>query len=60
MKTTTKNIIAKACGALAVAGVFAAVCVVDGSSHEMAVRCCGALAFAVFGLAWAALKEGQA
>ena len=31
--------------AVAIVGVFAAVCVTDGSNHEMAVRIIGTLAF---------------
>ena len=56
----TRNIIGTICGVLAVVGAFAAVCVMDGSAHEMAIRCAGAVAFAVFGLVWSALKEGKA
>ena len=57
MTTKLRNTIGTACGALALVGLFAAVCVVDGSAHEMAVRCGGAIAFAVFALAWDKLKE---
>ena len=56
----TRNIIGTICGILAVFGAFAAVCVMDGSAHEMTIRCAGALTFAVFALAWAALKGGEA
>ena len=56
----TRNIIGTACGVLAIVGAFAAVCVMDGSAHEMTIRCAGAGAFAVFALAWAALKGGEA
>lgn len=38
----TINIIAKS---IAVIGVFAAVCVVDGSNHEIAIRLGGTIAF---------------
>lgn len=31
--------------AVAIVGVFAAICVTDGSNHEMAVRLFGTLAF---------------
>lgn len=31
--------------AVAIVGVFAAICVTDGSNHEMAVRLIGTLAF---------------
>ena len=60
MKATLKRIGTTASGILAVAGAFAAVCVMDGSAHEMAIRCAGAITFAVFGLVWAAMKEGRA
>lgn len=60
MTTKLRNTLGTICGILAVAGAFAAVCVMDGSAHEMAIRCAGAVAFAVFGLVWAALKEGKA
>lgn len=56
----TRNIIGTICGVLAVVGAFAAVCVMDGSAHETAIRCAGAITFAVFALAWAALKGGEA
>lgn len=56
----TRQIIGTACGVLAIVGAFAAVCVMDGSNHEMTIRCAGALTFAVFALAWAALKGGEA
>ena len=45
MKATIKRTATTACGILAVAGAFAAVCVMDGSAHEMAIRCAGAVAF---------------
>lgn len=41
MKKAINNIFA----AVAIVGVFAAVCVTDGSNHEMAVRLIGTLAF---------------
>ena len=56
----TRHIIGTACGVLAIVGAFAAVCVMDGSNHEMAIRCAGAITFAVFALLWAALKGGEA
>lgn len=60
MKATLKRTATTACGILAVAGAFAAVCVMDGSAHEMAIRCAGAITFAVFSLIWAAMEEGKA
>lgn len=59
MKATIKNTLGTICGALACVSVFAAVCVVDGSAHEMAVRCGGAIGFAVFALLWVKLKENN-
>lgn len=59
MNTTIKNTIATICGTLACVAVFAAVSVKDGSAHEMAVRCGGIVLFALFGLAWAKLKEDE-
>lgn len=41
MKKTINTI----CAAVAIVGVFAAVCVTDGSSNEVAVRLAGILAF---------------
>ena len=57
MTTKIKNTLGTICGALACVSVFAAVCVMDGSTHEMAVRCGGAIGFAVFAFAWAKLKN---
>ena len=57
MTTKIKNTIGTMCGALACVSAFAAVCVMDGSAHEMAVRCGGAIAFAIFALLWAKLKN---
>lgn len=38
--------------AVAIVGVFAAVCVMDGSNHEMAVRLIGTLAFLAGLVGW--------
>lgn len=38
--------------AVAIVGVFAAVCVTDGSNHEMAVRLIGTLAFVAGMIGW--------
>ena len=62
MKATIKNTLGTICGALACVSVFAAVCVAEGKTleqekMEMAVRCGGAIAFAIFALAWAKLTE---
>lgn len=38
--------------AVAIVGVFAAVCVTDGSNHEMAVRIIGTLAFVAGLVGW--------
>ena len=57
MNTKIKKIGKTACGVIACVALIAAVSVTDGSTHEMAVRLGGAIAFAVFALAWAKLKE---
>lgn len=57
MTTKIKNTIGTICGALACVSVFAAVCVVDGSAHEMAVRLIGVAGFITFTALWAKLKE---
>ena len=57
MTTKIKNTIGTICGALACVSVFAAVCVMDGSNNEMAIRCAGALGFAIFALLWSKLKQ---
>lgn len=57
MTTKLKDILGTICGALACVSVFAAVCVMDGSAHEMAVRCGGAIGFAIFALLWAKLTK---
>ena len=44
--------------AVAIVGVFAAVCVTDGSNHEMAVRLIGTLAF-VAGLVGCSLTSTE-
>ena len=59
MKATIKNIFGTVCGTLAVVSIIAAVCVCDGSEHEMAVRVGGAMAFALFTALWAYLKGGE-
>ena len=38
--------------AVAIVGIFAAVCVTDGSNHEMAVRLIGTLAFVAGLVGW--------
>lgn len=48
MKKTINTIFA----AVAIVGVFAAVCVTDGSNHEMAVRLIGTLAFVAGLVGW--------
>ena len=57
MTKSIKNTIGTICGALACVSVFAAVSVMDGSSHETAIRCAGAFGFAIFALLWAKLKN---
>lgn len=57
MTRSIKNTLGTICGALACVSVFAAVCVVDGSAHEMAVRLFGVAGFITFTALWAKLKE---
>ena len=57
MTRSIKNTLGTICGALACVSVFSAVCVTDGSAHEMAVRLFGVSGFVLFALAWAKLKE---
>lgn len=57
MKVTLRNTLGTICGGIAVVSAFAAVSVMDGSEHEMAVRMGGTIAFALFAGAWAVLKE---
>lgn len=57
MTTKLKDILGTICGGIAVVAAFAAVSVMDGSEHEMAVRMGGTIAFALFAGAWAVLKE---
>lgn len=59
MTTKIKNTIGTICGALACVSVFAAVCVVDGSAHEMAVRLIGVAGFITFTALWAKLKGAE-
>ena len=48
MKRTINTIFA----AVAIVGVFAAICVTDGSNHEMAVRLIGTIAFVAGLVGW--------
>lgn len=59
MTTKIKNTIGTIFGALACVSVFAAVCIVDGSAHEMAVRLIGVAGFITFTALWAKLKEDR-
>lgn len=47
-----KNIISKAFATVAIIGVFVAVCTMDGSAHEIALRLCGVAAFIVGLVGW--------
>jgi hypothetical protein len=44
---TIKKIASKAFATLAIVGVFVAVCTMDGSAHEVALRLGGIAAFAI-------------
>ena len=57
MKVTIKNTLGTICGFMACVSVFAAVCVTDGSAHEMAVRLFGVSGFVLFTALWAKLTE---
>ena len=57
MTTKIKNTLGTICGAIACVSVFAAVCVVDGSAHEMAVRLFGVAGFVTFTALWAKLTK---
>ena len=59
MKMTIKSALGSICGALAIASMFAAVCVTDGSAHEMAIRVGGAIGFTIFSVLWSVLKGGE-
>lgn len=47
-----KNIISKAFATVAIIGVFVAVCTMDGSAHEIALRLGGVAAFIVGLVGW--------
>lgn len=57
MTTKIKNTLGTICGSLACVSVFAAVCVMDGSAHEIAVRLIGVAGFITFTALWAKLKD---
>ena len=47
-----KKIASKAFATLAILGVFVAICTMDGSSHEVALRLGGIAAFAIGLIGW--------
>lgn len=47
-----KNIISKAFATVAIIGMFVAVCTMDGSAHEIALRLGGVAAFIVGLIGW--------
>ena len=49
---TIKKIASKAFATLAIVGVFVAVCTMDGSAHEVALRLGGTAAFAIGLIGW--------
>lgn len=49
---TIKKIASKAFATLAIIGVFVAVCTMDGSAHEVALRLGGIAAFAIGLVGW--------
>lgn len=49
---TIKKIASKAFAALAIIGVFVAVCTADGSDHEIIMRGCSLAAFVIGLIGW--------
>ena len=49
---TIKKIASKAFATLAIVGVFVAVCAMDGSAHEVALRLGGTASFAIGLIGW--------
>ena len=49
---TIKKIASKAFATIAIVGVFVAVCTMDGSAHEVALRLGGTAAFAIGLIGW--------
>ena len=49
---TIKKIASKAFAALAIIGVFVAICTMDGSEHEIALRLGGTAAFVIGLIGW--------
>lgn len=47
-----KKIASKAFATVAILGVFVAVCTMDGSAHEVAIRLGGTAAFAIGLIGW--------
>lgn len=47
-----KKIASKAFATLAIIGVFVAICTMDGSAHEVALRLGGVAAFAIGLIGW--------
>ena len=49
---TIKKIASKAFATIAIVGVFVAVCTMDGSAHEVALRLGGTAAFVIGLIGW--------
>lgn len=49
---TIKKIASKAFATIAIIGVFVAICTMDGSAHEIALRLGGVAAFAIGLIGW--------
>ena len=49
---TIKKIASKAFATVAILGVFVAICTMDGSAHEVALRLGGTAAFAIGLVGW--------
>lgn len=57
MTTKLRQSLATFCGFSAAVSAFVAVSVADGSAHETAVRCGGAVAFVTFALLWDKIRK---
>lgn len=56
---TIKKIASKAFAALAIIGVFVAICTMDDSKHEIALRLGGTAAFVIGLIGWSLTSTGK-
>lgn len=54
-----KKIASKAFATVAVIGVFVAICTMDGSAHEVALRLGGTAAFAIGVIGWSLTSNDE-